>query len=78
MSQPGARQERRDTSIPASWKRTQFELSLKSLAAFGFSSRVVDYCRERARSTDKLPQDIAIEIVEEAVRTAGDAASRRS
>jgi hypothetical protein len=70
MSQTEARHEHRDTAVPASWKRTQFELSLKSIAAFGFSSRVVEYCLQRARGTDRLPQDVAIEIVEEAVRVA--------
>ncbi len=62
--------DRRDSSLAATWNRTQFELSLKSIGAFGFSPRVMEYCQERARATGRLPHEIVLEIVEEAVSRA--------
>jgi len=67
------RRDRRDSSHRGAWKRAQFELSLKSINGFGFSPRVSDYCRERARATDRLPHEIVIEIVEEAILRASRA-----
>lgn len=63
--------ERRDKSLAGAWNRAQFNLSLKSVAAFGFRSHVVEYCRERARKTGRLPHEVVIEIVEEAILRAG-------
>ena len=59
--------ERRESSFGGTWNRTQFELSVKSIGAFGFSRQVMDYCRARARATGCLPHEVAIGIVEEAV-----------
>jgi hypothetical protein len=59
-----SRQEKRDTSHGGAWNRAQFELSLKSLGPFGFSPRVMEYCRDRARATGRLPHEVVIEIVE--------------
>ena len=63
----------RDTSVAGAWNRAQFELSVKSISGFGFSSRVAEYCRERARATGRLPHELVIEIVEEAILTASRA-----
>lgn len=59
--------ERRDKSLAGAWNRAQFNLSLKSVDAFGFRSHVVEYCRQRARETGRLPHEVVIEIVEEAL-----------
>ena len=64
MSQMKSRQEKRDTSHGGAWNRAQFELSLKSVGAFGFSPHVMEYCRDRARATGRLPHEVVIEIVE--------------
>lgn len=71
MSDVKSRQEKRDTSHGGAWNRAQFELSLKSLGTFGFSPRVMDYARERARAAERLPHEIVIEIIEQAIRRAG-------
>jgi hypothetical protein len=63
----------RDTSLAGAWNRAQFELSLKSIGTFGFSARVVEYCRGRARKTGRLPHELVIEMVEEAILHAGAA-----
>jgi hypothetical protein len=68
MPDTGKLDERRDSSLTGAWNRAQFELSLKSVGTFGFSTRITDYCRDRARATGRLPHEIVIEIVEEAVR----------
>jgi hypothetical protein len=68
MSHGDGRPERRDASIPGKWQRTQFEFSSKQIAAFGFSEQVVEYCRQRARETKRLPHEILIDMVETAVR----------
>lgn len=60
-------EERRDKSLTGAWNRAQFNLSLKSLGAFGFSTRVMEYCRDRARATGRLPHELVIEIVEAAI-----------
>jgi hypothetical protein len=66
--------QRRDTSLAGTWRRTQYELSLKSIGTFGFSARVAEYCRHRARGAGCLPHELVLEIVEEtvlrAIRTA--------
>src|SRR5215469_10090111 len=67
MSDTGKLDERRDSSLGGAWNRAQFELSLKSVGAFGFSSRITEYCRNRARASSRLPHEIVIEIVEQAV-----------
>jgi hypothetical protein len=61
------REERRDKSVAGAWNRVQFNLSLKSLDTFGFPARVVEYCRDRARATGRLPHELVIEIVEVAI-----------
>jgi len=66
-------QERRDSSRAGVWRRAQFGLSLKSIDAFDFSTRVAEYCRERARATGRLPHDVVVEIVEEAILRASRA-----
>jgi hypothetical protein len=63
--------DRRDASLTGAWNRVEFELSLKSVGAFGFSPRITEHCRERARATGRLPHEIVIAIVEEAVTRAG-------
>jgi EAL domain-containing protein (putative c-di-GMP-specific phosphodiesterase class I) len=63
MSDVKSRQDR-DTSYGGAWNRAQFELSLKSVRAFGFSPRIAEHCRDRARATGRLPHEIVIEIVE--------------
>lgn len=65
------REERRDKSLAGAWNRAQFNISLKSVNAFGFSTHVVEYCRERARMTGRLPHELVIELVEEAILRAG-------
>lgn len=72
-SDMNSQRERRDSTHGGAWKRAQFELSLKSIASFGFSTRVSDYCRERARATGRLPHEFVIEIVEKAVFRASGA-----
>lgn len=67
MSGLGPNGERRDKTFAGAWNRAQFNLSLKSLVAFGFSIRVVEYCREHARKTGRLPHELVIEMVEEAI-----------
>jgi len=67
MSDVRSRQENRDTSHGGAWNRAQFELSFRSIGAFGLSPRVMEYCRARARATGRLPHEIVIEIVEEAI-----------
>lgn len=62
-----SQRDRRDSTHAGAWKRAQFELSLKSIGSFGFSPRVSDYCRDRARATGRLPHEFVIEIVEETV-----------
>lgn len=76
MSSLGERVERREKSLAGAWNRAQFNLSLKSLDAFGFRSHVVEYCRESARKTGRLPHEIVIEMVEEAILRAGAARLR--
>ncbi|HEV2357422.1 MAG TPA: hypothetical protein VGZ23_07410 [bacterium] len=63
----------RDTSLAGAWSRAQFELSLKSISTFRFSTRVVEHCRVRARATGRLPHALMIEIVEEAILSASRA-----
>lgn len=70
MSTGESGQEKRDMSIAGVWNRSQFELSMKSIDAFGFSPRVSEYCRAHARATKRLPHQLVIEIVEEAVARA--------
>jgi hypothetical protein len=60
-------EERRDKSLVGAWNRAQFNLSLKSLDAFGFPAHIVAYCRDRARGAGRLPHEIVIEIVEAGV-----------
>ena len=67
MSDARSRQEKRDTSHGGAWNRAQFELSLKSLGTFGFPPRVMEYCRDRARATGRLPHEIVIEMIELAI-----------
>ena len=64
MSSTREREERRDKSLSGAWNRAQFNLSLKSLDAFGFPAHIVEYCRDRARATGRLPHEVVIEIVE--------------
>lgn len=73
MSSFNERVERRDKTLAGAWNRAQFNLSLKSLIAFGFRGHVVEFCREHASTTDRLPHEVIIEIVEEAVLRAGAA-----
>ncbi|HEV2357081.1 MAG TPA: hypothetical protein VGZ23_05660 [bacterium] len=73
MSDVTSRQEKRETSFGGAWNRAQFELSLKSVGTFGFSPRVMEYCRERARAARRLPHEVVIEIVEEAIHRASRA-----
>ena len=70
MGDLSARRDRRDSSLGGAWNRAQFELSLKSIGAFGFSPQIMDYCSERARAAGRLPHEIVLEMVEEAVRRA--------
>ncbi len=74
MSSLGEHVERRDKSLAGTWDRAQFNLSLKSVIAFGFREHVVGFCRERARTTGRLPHEVIIEIVEAAIRRAAEAA----
>lgn len=67
MSSSAGNGERRDKSLAGAWNRAQFNLSLKSVDAFGFRSHVVEYCRQRARETGRLPHEVVIEIIEEAL-----------
>lgn len=67
MSSIGERIEKRDKSLAGALNRAQFNLSLKSVDTFGFSGRVVEYCRDHARKTGRLPHEVVIEIVEQAV-----------
>ena len=67
MSSTREREERRDKSLSGAWNRAQFNLSLKSLDAFGFPAHIVEYCRDRARATGRLPHEVVIEIVKVAV-----------
>ena len=67
MSSIGDRIERRDKSLAGAWNRAQFNLSLKSLDAFGFPAHVVEHCEERARRTGRLPHELVIELVEGAI-----------
>jgi len=67
MSDTKSRQEQRDTSHGGAWNRAQFELSLKSVGAFGFSPHVMAYSRDRARATGRLPHEIVIEMVEKEI-----------
>lgn len=69
MPDTGKLHERRDSSVGGAWSRVQFELSLKSVGAFGFSPRITEYCRARARATGRLPHEIVIEIIEDAIGT---------
>jgi len=62
--------EQRDTSLGGTWNRAQFELSLRSIGSVGFSPRVMEYFRERARATGRLPHELVIEIVEEQIHRA--------
>ena len=73
MSSMRERDERRDKSLGGAWNRAQFNLSLKSLHAFGFSAHVVEYCRDRARAAGRLPHELVIEIVEKAILRANRA-----
>lgn len=73
MSSTGDRIERRDRSLAGAWNRAQFNLSLESLNAFGFSDHIVEYCRERGRKTRRLPHEVVIEMMEEAILRAGAA-----
>jgi hypothetical protein len=77
MSHADGGPERREASIPGKWQRTQFEFSSKQIAAFGFSEQVVEYCRERARDTKRLPHEILIDMVEIAVRAHSPTSSTR-
>ena len=67
MASIGHNDERRNTSIAGAWNRAQFNLSLKSVDAFGFRSHVIEYCRQRARETGRLPHEVVIDMVEEAI-----------
>ena len=73
MASFSERVERRDKSLGGAWNRAQFKLSLKSLNAFGFQEHVVEYCGERARAAGRLPHEVVIEMVEEAILRAGAA-----
>jgi len=71
MSDATSRQDKRDTTHGGAWNRAQFELSLKSVGAFGFSPHVMEYSRDRARTTGRLPHEIVIEVVEKMVLREG-------
>jgi hypothetical protein len=64
MSSARELEERRNNSLAGAWHRAQFNLSLKSLNTFGFPAHIVEYCRDRARATERLPHEVVIEIIE--------------
>jgi hypothetical protein len=57
-------QEKRDMSPAGVWNRAKFEASLTLLRKMGISQRALDYCRNRARVTGRLPHEELWEIVE--------------
>lgn len=63
--------ERRDTSPAGVWNRAQFEMSLGVLRMAGFSPEIVEYFRRRARETGRLPHELWVEIVEDALYRIG-------
>jgi hypothetical protein len=63
--------ERRDVSPAGLWNREQFEASLGLLTALGLSPPLIEYYRERARETGRLPHELVAELVEEAPRHLG-------
>jgi len=71
MSSNQPRRERRDTSPAGVWNRAQFEISIGLLRVAGFSPDVIDYFVRRARETGRLPHELWIEIVEDALHRIG-------
>jgi hypothetical protein len=67
MAGSSARRERRDTSPAGKWNRGQFETSVKLLRVIGLSARALEYCKQRARDTNRLPHELVVEMFEEAI-----------
>jgi hypothetical protein len=59
--------EKRDMSPAGVWNRANFEASLTLLRKMGLSERVLDYCRNRARVTARLPHEELWDMVEGAL-----------
>ena len=67
MSDVGSPQQKRDMSPAGVWNRAKFEASLTLLRKMGLSQRVLDYCRNRARVTGRLPHEELWDMVEGAL-----------
>jgi hypothetical protein len=78
MSSDQSRRERRDTSPAGIWNRAQFEIAIGVLRVAGFSPDVIDYFVRRARETGRLPHELWIEIVEDALHRIGVLGDRPS
>ena len=65
---PDPHPERRDTSPAGSWNREKFDASLGLLHALGLPLAVIEYYRERARRTNRLPHEMVAEAAEDAAR----------
>jgi hypothetical protein len=62
--------ERRNTSAVGKLSRAQFDDSATLLHHLGLSAEAVDHIKRRARIARRLPHELLIEIVEEAIRNA--------
>ena len=78
MSSNQSRRERRDTSPAGVWNRAQYEISIGVLRVAGFSSEVIEYFVRRARETGRLPHELWVEIVEDALHRIGAIGDRLS
>ncbi len=64
MSKATLLQDRRSTSGAGKWNRRQFAESLDLLRSLHLPTSVIEYCRQRARETGRLPDEFLPEIVE--------------
>ena len=60
-------QERRNTSAVDLWNRAQVDASVRVRRMLGLSARATEYRKRRARLTRRLPHDLLVETVEEAI-----------
>jgi hypothetical protein len=70
MPKDTARAERRDTSPAGAAGRTQFEESLRLLAALGLSPQAIDHYRRAAGEARRLPHEMVREMAEQAAQRA--------
>lgn len=64
MSKATLQQDKRNTSRAGKWNRKQFAESLDLLRSLNLPASAIEYCRQRARETGRLPDEFLPEIVE--------------